>query len=114
MTRSAVPFPKPDRQTGGADFSHPDFRLASCADSRTRPHRPLEPYNAQGAEHPFLWELAGTLRRYLVAPSQKVPHAIIDMGIHCPIRPLLSPIAEVSTPASHILLQLLADFFPCS
>src|SRR5258708_4021451 len=67
-SRAPVLFPIPARQTGRANFPHPAFRLASCAGSRTRPHGSLEPYNAQGAEHPFLGELAGTLRRYLVTP----------------------------------------------
>ena len=109
-----VPFTIPARQTGRADFPHPAFRLASYADSRTRAHWPLEPYHAQRAEHPFLRELAGTLRRYLVSPSQKVPHAIIDLSIHRPVRLRGSPTVEVCSPASQFPIQPLADFFPWS
>ena len=55
--------------SGFGGFPASGFPTGFIVDSRTRAHRPLQPQYAQGAKHPFLGELAGAVRRYLVTPS---------------------------------------------
>jgi len=50
---------------GVGGFPASGFPTGFIVDSRTRAHRPCTAY-AQGAKHPFLGELAGAVRRYLV------------------------------------------------
>src|SRR5208283_1721096 len=86
------------------------FPTGFIVDSQTRAHRPLQANHAQGAEHPFLGELAGALRRHLVSPSQKVPHGVIDILVDRPVGFCGAPAAEVSSPTLQLLIQSFAHF----
>ncbi len=108
----AVSHPRSSNRT--CPFRASGFPTGFIVDSRTRAHRPLQAHYAQRAEHPFLRELAGALRRHLVAPPQKVPHFVIDILVDCPISLRRAPAAEVGSPALQLLIQPLAHFRPRS
>jgi hypothetical protein len=77
-SRFLPPLVKPDVPISG-------IRLSDWLHRRTRGHGPLQASNTQRAEHPFLGELAGALRGDRMPPSQKMPYAVIDILVHCPI-----------------------------
>jgi hypothetical protein len=82
LTRSIAPFLIPAHQTGRAELPASGFPAGLLADSQTQTLRPLQPAYAQGAEHPFLGELAGAVPRHIGTPPQKVPHLVIDLSLH--------------------------------
>src|SRR4029077_2257878 len=93
-------------------FPASGFPTGFIVNSRTRAHRPLQTYHAQGTKHLFLRELAGTLRRHLVAPSQKMPYLLLHIPVFRPVCLGRCPKVEVPSPASDNLIQPLAHFFP--
>ena len=75
---STRPVSRPRSSNRTCGFPASGFPTGFIADSQTYAHRPLEPNHTQRAEHPFLGELVGAVRRHLVAASQKVPHYIME------------------------------------
>src|SRR5437867_6221832 len=113
--RPMTPSPIPAHRTGRADFPHPALRLVSRSGTRTRPQlQRSQPQDSQFSEDPLSREAPDAARWHLVAASEEVPHAVIDVVVHSPIGHCACPMAEVGRPASQRPVQAAGDLGPGS
>jgi len=74
---------------------------------------PLKTYDPQLPRHHFGWETSGTATPGgLLASPQKVPHAIIDVGIDLPVCFAQAAVGKVLFPAPQFCVELVAHFLP--
>jgi len=76
------------------------------------PSRMAQPWHTKIAEHRLHAERPDASRRHLMAPDQKVTHAVIQMGLDRTVRDVMGSGTEVAAPSPQQAVQCAAHLRP--